>query len=216
VEARSPRANRLALPRWLNVRLGAGLLLVLLSTLLGAKVVAAADTSETVWAARRDMPPGYRIAPGDVSAVSVRLGSTSARYVAAAGPLPDGYVLARPVVAGELLPRTALVPARRADPARRIVAVPVRLGHWPRDLAAGDLVDLYATPKPDAGATGPPTAKLVMSGVPVQSPPQTGGGVFSSSDGASAVELDVPVSEVAGLVLSLETSDIDVVRASSG
>jgi len=121
-------------------------------------------------------------------------------------------VLGRAVVAGELLPRTALVAAQRADPIRRVVAVPVRPGHWPHDLAAGDVVDVYATPKDDVRAA-PAAARLVLAGVPVQSTPRGDGGVFASGDSGSAVELSVPATAVAGLVLSIETSEIDVVRA---
>ena len=145
--APSPAASRLALPRWFDARMVVGILLVLASVVVGAKVFSSADSTTSVWAAARDLPAGARLQSADLKAVKVRLGDGS-RYVAAAGAGPAGYVLTRPVGAGELLPSKAFVdPAKANDPAlaRREVTVPVRQDHWPADLRSAELVDVYAT-----------------------------------------------------------------------
>ncbi|MFL6139068.1 MAG: SAF domain-containing protein [Frankiaceae bacterium] len=212
MDVASPPARRLVLPRWLNGRLAAGLLLVLVSTLLGAKVVAASDDRQPVWAARHDFPAGYQIRPSDLTAVRVRLGSAAAHYVAATAAVPSGYVLRRPVRAGELVPGDALAAPTAVDPARRVVAVAVKAGHWPQDLTAGDLVDVYATSRAD-GAT-PAPASLVLAAVPVQRVPGSDRSVFAGGDSGVAVELSVAAADVAALIGAVEASDIDLVRES--
>src|SRR5207248_9589309 len=118
---------------------------------VGAKVCSSADSASSVWPAARDLPAGSRLQSADLTAVRVRLGDGS-RYVAAGGAAPAGYVLTRPVGAGELLPSKAFVdPTKANDPAlaRREVTVPVRQDHWPTDLHSSELVDVYATAKTD-------------------------------------------------------------------
>jgi hypothetical protein len=212
VDVPSPAAKRLALPRWLNVRLGVGVLLVLLSTLLGARALAGTDRGQLVWAANRALPAGYALTARDVAPVRVRLGSASARYVAALGPAPTGYLLDRAVAAGELVPRAALMAAADASPQRRVVAVPVESGHWPHGLGPGDLVDVYATARSSGGAaTG--QAVLVLAAVPVQSVPSDDAGIFGRAGATtSAVELSTPSSDVPALVAAVESSSIDLVR----
>ena len=211
----SPPAKRLELPRWLNGRLAAGVLLVLVSALLGAKLVAASDAREPVWAAKHDFPAGYQVRAGDLTAVRVRLGPAADRYVSAAGPVPTGYVLRRAVHAGELVPGDALAGPSAVDPARRVVAVPVKPGHWPHDLAAGDLVDVYATKRQSGEGAAVPAA-LVLTAVPVQRVPSGDRGVFGGGDTGAAVELSVATTEVAALVGAVESSEIDLVRAGPG
>ena len=215
MEVTSPPAKRLAAPRWLNPRLGVGLLLVALSTLLGARVVAAADDSQLVWSARRDMPAGYQLTGADLAAVRVRLGASLSHYLSASGSAPAGYVLERPVVSGELVPGEALAPPGQARPQRRIVAIPVRPGHWPHDLDAGDLVDVYATPSENSARASPAASRLVVRGVPVQSTPHADGGVLGGGDAAAAVEVSVPLDQVSALVASVESSDMDIVWVGS-
>ena len=208
----SPAANRLAPPRWLNGRLVAGVVLVLLSALLGAKVLAGADTRELVWAAKRDLPVGYQLTASDVAAVRVRLGATGGHYLAAVGPAPAGYVLRRAVTAGELVPGEALAAPGAADPDRRVVAVPVRPGHWPHELAPGDVVDVYATTRA-AGSATPAPAVLVLRAVPVQRVPSGDRAVFGSGGSGAAVELSVPAADVVALVTAVQSGDVDLVRA---
>ena len=58
----SPRAARLAPPRWFDTRFVLGVVLVLTSVLVGARVLAGADTTQQVWLAARDLAPGTVLA----------------------------------------------------------------------------------------------------------------------------------------------------------
>ena len=56
--AGGPTPRRVRPPRWLDLRLVLGVLLVLGSVLLGARVVGAADATVPVWAAAGDLAAG--------------------------------------------------------------------------------------------------------------------------------------------------------------
>jgi SAF domain len=212
--AASPAATRLALPRWFDARMVVGILLVLASVVIGAKVFSSADASTSVWAVARDLPAGARLQAADLKAVKVRL-ADGREYVSAAGTAPVGYVLTRPVGAGELLPSKAFVdPAKATDPAlvRREVTVPVRQDHWPADLRASEVVDVYATPTKADG--GPPVR--ILAGVTVGSVPSRSRDVFGSSgESSGSVTLLVSNDQVAALVGAVESSQVDLVRVPS-
>jgi hypothetical protein len=150
----SPKAHRLATPSWLDTRLVLGVLLVLVSVIVGARVLSSADRSQTVWATKRDLAPGAQLTAGDLTRVRVRLFSGSSNYVTGTGPAPVGYVVRRGVGAGELLPFNALTPPGD-DVSYRYVTVPVVRGHLPPDLRSGAQVDVYVSP---AGTTARATS----------------------------------------------------------
>src|SRR3712207_4756406 len=54
-EVPGPTPRRVRPPRWLDLRLVLGVLLVLGSVLVGARVVTAADATVPVWSARSDL-----------------------------------------------------------------------------------------------------------------------------------------------------------------
>ena len=204
----SPQATRLTLPRWLDARVAVGLLLVLVSVVAGARLVAAAGHLTPVYVAAHDLTPGQRVADGDLTVAHVRLGGDAGRYVAAGAVAPVGYVVTRFVGARELVPVGALATgAAVAD--TRFVTVPVQPGHLPGDLAHGDLVDVYLTAKISGGAAVPMPA-LVLSGVPVES--REGGSRSFGGETALAVVLDVPADHVAAMVHAIESGTLDLVR----
>jgi hypothetical protein len=210
----SPAASRLALPRWFDARMVIGILLVLGSVVVGAKVFSSAGATTSVWAASRDLPAGSRLQKSDLRAVDVRL-ADGGHYVSAAGAAPAGYVLTRPVGAGELLPSKAFVDPAQAvgtSLARREVTVPVRQDHWPADLRASEVVDVYATPTKSDGTT--PTAPVrILASVTVGSVPSRSKDVFGGSGQASgSVTLLVQDEQVAILVGAVESAQVDLVR----
>ena len=69
-ELPAPAANRLPRARWLDARLLVGLLLVLLSVVLGAKLVADADERVRVWSLTRDLGPDVTLTEDDVDVAS--------------------------------------------------------------------------------------------------------------------------------------------------
>lgn len=221
----SPKASRLATPGWLDGRLVLGVLLVLVSVVVGARVLSAADRSTLVFAVTRDLAAGSVLEAGDLERVRVRLFDNAASYVGAGEP-PLGYVVVRAVGSGELLPREALrLPDTEVD--FREVTVAVELGQLPPGLRSGAQVDIWLTRtatdegEPAPGSAPEPAApsaaefelrgaQLVLEGVTVLAVQQDGGG-FSGSTSIPVV-LQVRPDEVASLVSAMSLGRIDVVR----
>lgn len=211
----SPRAARLAAPSWLNGRLVLGVLLVLVSVVVGARVLSAADRTQLVWSARQDLPAGVTLTDDLLVAQRVRLFASGDHYLSAGGTKPTGYVLRRYVAQGELLPREAVDP--QEQPEQRFVSVPVDANHLPADLATAQVVDVYVTPDPRKAATttsdGEGTSlapRLVLRGVPVHLVPKSGG--FTGSGSTRAVVLAVAPDDVAALVTAIAQGTVDLVR----
>jgi hypothetical protein len=202
----SPRARRLGRPSWLDLRLIVGALLVLGSVLLGARTLAAADTSVRVWAVTTDLAAGTTLIPADLQVARVRLFSDADRYVGTASS-PVGHTLTRDVSAGELLPRAALV----TEPAGRLVSVPVAVLHTPEGLRRGQRVDVFATTKPPGGA-GPARTDRVLAAVPIQAVHAPRGGLAGGGTEYSVL-VRVPPQDAQRLVAALRTADIDLVVA---
>jgi hypothetical protein len=173
-----PPPRRVRPPRWLDLRLVLGVLLVLGSVLLGARVVTAADATVPVWSAAGDLSAGTVLSADDLVAVQVRLDDVAGRYLATSTH-PDGRVLGRAVRAGELLPRSALEEGTGLVQ----LALPVQAGYVPPSLVRGQLVDVYAVADPAVGATDQTGGRvdLVVSAAPVQAVTGRGDGVLSTA-----------------------------------
>lgn len=220
----SPRASRLATPSWLDGRLVLGVLLVLVSVVVGARVLASADRSQLVWAAKDDLTIGSELSADNLVPTRVRLFDASTRYLDASVPAPVGYVLARGVGKGELLPDDALRKPQ-VDVDFRSVTVPVEPGHFPPNLRSDQKVDVWVTPGRQAGAAAPspqPSPSGDSEGVPLQGAqlvlqqltvaigPSTDAGLGSSS--SCAVVLQVRPRDVAALVSAMSLGTLDLVR----
>jgi hypothetical protein len=207
----SPPAQRVGRPRWLDLRLLTGVLLVLISVVVGAKVVAASDKSEAVWVAARDLAAGTQLSSDDLRRGKVHLYGQHSRYVSAGGSPPLGYVLTRSVGRDELLPVAAITSPGEASPFR-LVTVPVAPLHMPPKLAAGERVEVYVTSKTTGDKTGAP--RLIYANAVVQSVATSGG--LSGANGDAAVVLRVPPESVPTLVAGLRGGEVDLVRIPAG
>ncbi|MEO6703568.1 MAG: SAF domain-containing protein, partial [Jatrophihabitantaceae bacterium] len=103
----SPPARRRLTPSWVDPRLIAGLALVLVSVLLGASVLSAADHRQSRWALNRDLAAGTVLTGGDVHPVRVQLGAADSRYLPASQAV-IGQTLQASGKSGELLSRAQL------------------------------------------------------------------------------------------------------------
>lgn len=227
----SPRASRLATPGWLDGRLVLGVLLVLVSVVVGARVLSSADRSTLVWAASKDLTAGTLLADGDLEPVRVRLFESAGQYVGAGGQPPVGYVVRRGLGAGELLPQGALTePAQDAE--LRLVTVPVEAGHYPPTLRDDQRVDLWVTPRADpdperdpaedgtaAPTADPPTtpaplllrgAQQVLSQVVVASGPVQDD--LAGAGGTVPIVLQVRPQDVDEVVSAMGLGRLDLVR----
>ncbi len=139
----APQAVRATRPGWRDPRLWVGILIVAVSVVAGARLLAAADDTVSVWAAARDMGAGDSGTAGDLVVRRVRFGEAAGldHYFGAGATLPSGLQLLRGIGAGELLPRTAVGPVRDDGLVQLPVAVDGEL--VPPSVAAGSVVDVY-------------------------------------------------------------------------
>ena len=139
----APAAVRVSRPGWRDPRLWVGVLIVLVSVVAGARVLAAADDTVAVWATARDMGAGDTVEVRDLVVRRIRFGELGGldRYFAAGSELPPGLQLTRGVGQGELLPRSAVGPVGDDGLVQLPVAVEAEL--VPPSVAAGSVVDLY-------------------------------------------------------------------------
>jgi hypothetical protein len=185
-------------PRWLDLRLVLGVLLVLGSVLLGARVVAGADRTVPVWSAAGDLAAGTVLTPGDLVRVDVRLGDAAGAYLSTSTQ-PQGRTLSRAVRRGELLPRAALDGA----PAQVQLALPVQAGYVPPGLGRGSRVDVYALPGGGGSAaapTGAPGVVAVVRDATVQAVSGRAQGVLSTPTTTVQVVVSVPTAEAPGVL----------------
>jgi hypothetical protein len=205
-----PSATRLKSPSWLDGRLVIGVVLVLLSVVVGAKIIASSQRYDVMWAASRDIAPGTTLIKADLLQVDVRFKDHGALYISTAGASPVGRVTVSPLADGQLIPLAA-VPAT-PPPAVRLVTIPVARLHMPRgnDLH-GVQVDLYVTPKTLNGeAQAKP--QLVLANVTIADT------IVDSSlggDDGSGVVLSVPVAFVDAVVAAAQLGSVDLVRVPS-
>ena len=195
-----PVPRRVRPPRWLDLRLVLGVLLVLGSVLLGARVIAAADATVPVWSAAGDLAAGTVLTDGDLVAVSVRLDDAAGGYLATS-TRPEGRVLGRAVRAGELVPRSALEEVTGLVQ----LALPVQAGYVPPSLTRGQLVDVYAVADPAVGATGQTggDVDVVVEAAPVQAVTGRGDGVLSTATTTVQVVVAVPAGDAAGVLAAV-------------
>ncbi len=145
----TPQAPRLRAPSWRDPRLLVGLGLVLASVVAGGRVVAAADDTVPVWAARTTLASGDALTPAVLSPVRVHLDEAVAEYLSAERPLPPGLVALRTLGPGELVPASAVGEASLL--LRKPLGLPYE-GPLPSGLVKGARVDVWITPAPDPGA----------------------------------------------------------------
>jgi hypothetical protein len=144
--ARGPvrAATRARSGAWRDPRLWVGILVVAVSVVAGARLLAAADDTVEVWAVGTDAGPGARLDPTDLRVERVRFADAGelASYFTTADRLPADLRLVRGVAAGELLPRAAL--GGTDEPADTVeLPVAVDADQVPPAVAAGSVVDVY-------------------------------------------------------------------------
>jgi hypothetical protein len=180
-------APRIQRPSWRDPRLLIGLCLLLTSVTIGARVVALADHTEPVYAARTTLPTGTPLTADVLEVVRFRLAGTDAHYLDARRPIPAGQVLTRTIGAGELVAATSITSADQI--LARPVSIPID-GEPPAGLATGGLVDLWASAKRrDAVGGGYSAPQRIAATVEVYDVRRAGTGLSSSRAGSVDVLL---------------------------
>lgn len=211
-EPAGPVPRRVRPPRWLDLRLVLGVLLVLGSVLLGARVVAGADRTVPVWSAAGDLAAGTVLTAADLVPVHVRLEGAGGAYLSTT-TRPQGRVLSRAVRQGELLPRSALDGA----PAQVQLALPVQAGYVPPGLGRGARVDVYALPTAgaaqaaEAGQDAAPGVVAVVRDATVQGVSGRSTGVLSAPTATVQVVISVPAEQAPGVLAGVGGRSLAVV-----
>jgi hypothetical protein len=175
------------------MRLVAGVLLVLISVMVGALVVANADSTRRVWALRRTLAAGTVLTSADLKTVKVRVPDRSIYYSTNAGANsgnPVGKTLVRQLAAGELLPRSALA----VTPPATTLTVPLTGDQAPR-ISRGQLIELWLSSKVCQ-------ASVILPSVAVQDV-QTNGSSALGTNSAENIVIRVPRDQASRVVTAL-------------
>ena len=190
-----PPATRAARSGWRDPRLWIGLLIVAVSVVAGARLLASADDTVAVWAVTTDAGPGARLDAGQLVAHRVRFADDADLdgYFTVDDELPADLRLVRGVGAGELLPRAAL---GAADAAADTVELPVAVDTElvPPAVGAGSVVDVYLV---GSRGRGP-----LLSAVTVVDAPGVDA-TFGSTTGHRQLVLAVPSDDASAFLAQL-------------
>lgn len=185
---------------WIDPRFVVGLVLVIGSVIGVYAIVSAADRTTLVYVARDALVAGEAVDGDDVVATSVRLGAGADVYLAADAPPADGLVMTRSVLAGEMIPASAVSTRARTGLTSVVVAVSGRL---PASVATGSVVDLWAARAAKGDGFDPPVVLVPDATVAVVSEAD---GFLAAGDGR-AVELLVPRADVALVLEAIAAED---------
>lgn len=192
--------ERTPLSRWLDPRLGIGIVLVVASVLGVVWVVVAADGGTSIYVARSAVSAGERISTSDLMERDVRLGDARGRYLEV-GALPaEGLIATRAIGAGELLPRSSVGDSAGARVTSLVVSP---TGDLARSVASGAVVELWAAEQAENGVFAAPTV-LVSSATVVRLVESDG--IIATGSGAS-VELLIPRSRTARVLEAIANQD---------
>lgn len=169
IDTTVPVATRVRRPGWRDPRLWLGVLLVTVSVVGGARLLAAADDTVPVWAAADTLSAGTPIAESALEVRRVRFadGAALEGYFDAAESFPDDLVLQRSVGAGELVPRSAVANSADVDTLR--VPLEVAPHQVPPSVRAGSVIDVYLSDGPGGRppqGSGPALEAVVVAAAP--------------------------------------------------
>lgn len=188
--ADSPRASRLQRPRWLDLRLVLGVLLVVGAVLVGSTVVASADHRSGFWAVQHDIPAGTALTKADLKPIKAQLGGLAGGYLSS-----DEAVIGRSphstLRAGQLIARGELSTPLPG----LLITVPVRADNAP-PLGRGDRVTFWLSTKSCHGA-------VLIGGVAVSAVHAPSAGALSSTN-LLGVAIRLPVEAANRVIAALD------------
>ncbi len=196
-----PTAKRLQRPSWRDARLLVGVVLVLLGTVLGARLIAVADDTTPMYEASTTIRPGDRLTADNLRRVDVQLGDESALYLGATSAVADDSYALRGIPEGELVPASAV--GSRSAVSVQPVTIEVDASSA-RGLPAGALVDVWVSPR-DTQSTQERylDATLALQRVSV-SPVNQDSGRFGAASSTMALQLRVPRDKVAEVIAAVD------------
>lgn len=207
-----PTPRRMTKPRWLDVRVIGGVLLLVASVAVGTKVIGAASQTSPMWTIAQDLAAGTVLASSDLIVEDVNLGETAGVYLGVATDL-TGRVLNRPLQAGELVPAAAL--AEVGD--SRVLSVTVTADHLAPGVTHGSVADLYLITGRTGLVGGQVDTRLLRGGVTIQSvTAPASGGLSGAVSGGYRVALLLAADDADALVRELPLGDPVIVLHAGG
>jgi hypothetical protein len=185
---------------WFDPRFAIGIVLVIASVAGVLVVVASADQTTTVYAARTVLSVGDRIGSDDLVEQSVSLGTVDGSYLDVDSIPSDGLIVTRTIAEGELVPSSAVGSTAGVRLASVVITVNSQL---PRSVDAGSVVDVWAAREGESGLFGPPSV-LVPSATVVQVVESDS---IIAGSAAVSVELLVPRNRTARVLEALANAD---------
>jgi hypothetical protein len=196
-----PTAKRLQRPSWRDARLLVGLVLVLLGTALGARIIATSDDTVPMYAASTTIRPGDHLTSDNVRRVDVQLGDQTSRYLSARSAVPDDSYALRDIPEGELVPISAVGTSSTVSVQPVTVEVDANSA---RGLPANAVVDVWVSPRdPQSTQERYLEATLALERVSV-SPVNQDANRFGAAASSMAVKLRVPRDKVAEIIASVD------------
>jgi hypothetical protein len=191
----------------LDLRLVLGLLLVAASVAAVTFLVGAADARITVYAAGATLAPGDRIDADDLVERSVALDGAEDLYLRVGAVPAEGFVVAQPVAAGQLVPVSA---AGSVDGQRATSLVLQLAGPVSTVVETGSLVDVWGMTSldgatPDEQGVGAPV--VLASQATVVRVLEDDTLIAGACGAASTVEVLVPRFRVARLLQAIANGD---------
>jgi hypothetical protein len=207
-----PRSTRLEHHPWRDPRLILGILLVLVSTVLGAAAVAAGSSSTGYWAVRSEVRAGDPVQRTDLVQAKAHVPDDAARHLMPVDDaLParlDDLVWARDIGDGALVSRASLADRRSGGVTE--LPLTVTSGAAPTDLQRGDHVDVWVGPGP-GDDTGQKSVRVLRDVRVVSS----GGSASVRGAPSRTVLVDVSEAELSGSVVStVAAGHVTMVRIS--
>jgi hypothetical protein len=196
----APPQGRTRRPFFFDARFVIGLVLVVASVAGVYAIVASADRSTEVYAARGALVAGESLHADDLVVTTVRLGAADRLYLAR-GALPDhGAVVTRSVAAGELVPASAVSDSETGSQTSVVLQAH---GDLPASVTPGSAVDIWAAALEEHNRYAAPV--VLVDGATVVRVIQ-GDGLVGQRDGRS-VEVRVPGNRVAAVLESIANDD---------
>lgn len=200
-QARS--ATQITTPAWRDPRVVVGVVFVLVSAAVGARLLAQGDDMTQYWTVSSAVTAGSEIDRDLLTPSSARVAPDAAAHLLAVkDPLPadlDDLVWNHDVEAGALVERSDV---RRADDIGTAqVPVVVQDGYVPRTLRPGDTVGVWVGPGP--GEDGAAQATQVLDSAEVVSVTRLSGGSSSAlvvNPGSARVDAEMIARLAAGHV----------------
>ena len=205
----APVPRRTRRPRWLDVRVIGGLVLVIAAVVIGARVVGASSHTSPVWAATKNLAAGTVLTPTDLVAVDVNLADNATRYLAAGTDVTGvvGSSLQAPVEAGELLPVSAVTQTKPG----RVVVIGVAPDRKAPGVDHGSVIDVYLT-RGGTSSAAPAQTEQIAAGITVQSiTAPASGGLSGATSNRYQIAVLVSAAVADSLVKTLPEGDATVV-----